>query len=187
MGRENHRELNRGLLKLWVRKVSVGGVGLGRGVAGNGSARAGDGAWLARENHRELNWGLLELWVNQVRIGWGWDGELPLLDALTCFPNSSCLPTLIPPQQVLDPGSADLTGRTEPLKYDTVILKGLASFGLTRPELRNAGLSDPAIDRVYRGLYVYTIGFFDVMQVWGDFRGVGMCVGMCGGAFGPGQ
>lgn len=44
-------------------------------------------------------------------------------------------------------------------------MKGLASFGLTRVELLGAGLSSPAIDRLYRGLYVYTIGFFDVMQV----------------------
>jgi hypothetical protein len=66
---------------------------------------------------------------------------------------------------VLDPGSGDLTGRTEPLKMDTIVLKGLASFGLTRVELRGAGLGDEAIDRLYRGLYVYTIGFFDIMQV----------------------
>lgn len=44
-------------------------------------------------------------------------------------------------------------------------VQGLASFGLTRPELLGAGLSHDAVDRLYRGLYVYTIGFFDVMQV----------------------
>ena len=44
-------------------------------------------------------------------------------------------------------------------------VQGLARFGLTRAELANAGLNNDAIDRVYRCLYVYTIGFFDVMQV----------------------
>jgi hypothetical protein len=44
-------------------------------------------------------------------------------------------------------------------------LQGLGTFGLTRVELVGAGLSHAAVDRLYRGLYVYTIGFFDVMQV----------------------
>ncbi|GFH21137.1 uncharacterized protein HaLaN_18379, partial [Haematococcus lacustris] len=42
--------------------------------------------------------------------------------------------------------------------------QGLAAFGLTRTELQGAGLSSEAVDRVYRSLYVYTVGFFDVMQ-----------------------
>lgn len=66
--------------------------------------------------------------------------------------------------QVLDPGSGDPTGRTEPSKRDVSALKGLAAFGLTRTELQGAGLSSEAVDRVYRSLYVYTVGFFDVMQ-----------------------
>ena len=44
-------------------------------------------------------------------------------------------------------------------------MQGLPAFGLTRPELQNAGLSNEAVDRVYRAMYVYTIGFFDAMQV----------------------
>ncbi|GAX76885.1 hypothetical protein CEUSTIGMA_g4331.t1 [Chlamydomonas eustigma] len=66
--------------------------------------------------------------------------------------------------QVLDPGSTDLTGRTEPLNIDSSLLRGLRAFGLTRVELRGAGVTDDGIDRLYRGLYVYTIGFFDIMQ-----------------------
>ncbi len=69
--------------------------------------------------------------------------------------------------QVLDPGSMDLSGRTESLKIDPLSLRGLTQFGLTRVELRGAGLSDASVDRLYRGLYVYTIGFFDMMQVRG--------------------
>lgn len=44
-------------------------------------------------------------------------------------------------------------------------MQGLASYGLTRVELLGAGLSNEAIDRLYRCMYVYTVGFFDVMQV----------------------
>ncbi|KAG1659335.1 hypothetical protein FOA52_008389 [Chlamydomonas sp. UWO 241] len=66
--------------------------------------------------------------------------------------------------QVLDPGGIDISGRTEPLKMDTRVLKGLTAYGLTRAELRGAGLSDSSCDRLYRGLYVYTVGFFDIMQ-----------------------
>ncbi len=79
------------------------------------------------------------------------------------------MPQFIP--KVLDPASGDLTGKTEPLKYDQIVLKGLASFGLTRVELRGAGLRDESIDRLYRCLYVYTVGFFDVMQVHQSVHG----------------
>lgn len=48
---------------------------------------------------------------------------------------------------------------------DASSLRGLATYGLTRAELLNAGLPDGAIDRLYRGMYVYTVGFFDIMQV----------------------
>lgn len=44
----------------------------------------------------------------------------------------------------------------------------LQTFGLTRPELLSAGLGSEAVDRIYRCLYVYTIGFFDVMQASGQ-------------------
>lgn len=49
-------------------------------------------------------------------------------------------------------------------------LQGLASYGLTRVELLGAGLSNEGIDRLYRCMYVYTVGFFDVMQVRGEAR-----------------
>lgn len=65
--------------------------------------------------------------------------------------------------QVLDPSAAGQP-RYEPLKTDAMTLKGLLGHGLARVELRGAGLSDDGIDRLYRSLYVYTIGFFDVMQ-----------------------
>lgn len=65
--------------------------------------------------------------------------------------------------QILDPSGAGQP-RYEPLKADFSTLKGLLGHGLARVELRGAGLTDEAIDRLYRGLYVYTIGFFDVMQ-----------------------
>ncbi|KAF5828586.1 hypothetical protein DUNSADRAFT_17383 [Dunaliella salina] len=68
--------------------------------------------------------------------------------------------------QVLDPAATELSGKTEPNQVNVAMLKGLARFGLTRTELSGAGLTNEAIDRVYRCLYVYTIGFFDVMQVW---------------------
>jgi len=66
--------------------------------------------------------------------------------------------------QVLDPTNTELSGNTEPQQVNVAMLKGLARFGLTRTELSGAGLTNEAIDRVYRCLYVYTIGFFDVMQ-----------------------
>jgi len=59
-------------------------------------------------------------------------------------------------------------GRPEPptlQRMDPALMRGLTEYGLTRPELRGAGLGEDAIDRLYRGLYVYTIGFFDLMQV----------------------
>ena len=48
---------------------------------------------------------------------------------------------------------------------DSALMRGLAAYGLTRVEMRGAGLGDDSVDRLYRGLYVYTIGFFDLMQV----------------------
>ena len=71
--------------------------------------------------------------------------------------------------QVLEPRGqrGDLRGRTEPThqRMDPALMRGLTEYGLTRLELRGAGLGEDAIDRLYRGLYVYTIGFFDLMQV----------------------
>ncbi|GLI59921.1 hypothetical protein VaNZ11_001968 [Volvox africanus] len=93
---------------------------------------------LIRENKREYGRILLELWVNQV------------LDAT----GSSGGPA----------GLGGTPGLGDPLKMDASALKGLASYGLTRVELLGAGLPNEAIDRLYRCMYVYTVGFFDVMQ-----------------------
>jgi hypothetical protein len=51
------------------------------------------------------------------------------------------------------------------LKADPVTKTGLVSFGMSREALASAGLNQAAIDRLYRGLYVYTVGFSDMMQV----------------------
>ncbi|GIM07161.1 hypothetical protein Vretimale_11376 [Volvox reticuliferus] len=93
---------------------------------------------LIRENKREYGRILLELWVNQV------------LDAT----GSSGGPA----------GLGGTPGLGDPLKMDASALKGLASYGLSRVELLGAGLPNEAIDRLYRCMYVYTVGFFDVMQ-----------------------
>eukprot|EP00201_Polytomella_parva_P023307 CAMPEP_0175045938 /NCGR_PEP_ID=MMETSP0052_2-20121109/4740_1 /TAXON_ID=51329 ORGANISM="Polytomella parva, Strain SAG 63-3" /NCGR_SAMPLE_ID=MMETSP0052_2 /ASSEMBLY_ACC=CAM_ASM_000194 /LENGTH=1610 /DNA_ID=CAMNT_0016309603 /DNA_START=156 /DNA_END=4985 /DNA_ORIENTATION=+ len=98
---------------------------------------------LSRHNKRDYGRVLLELWLNQV------------LD-----PSSASGSNTLPPAPVpgLPPGLED------PLKLQEGALKGLTSHGLTRVELINAGLSNESIDRLYRCMYVYTIGFFDVMQ-----------------------
>lgn len=45
---------------------------------------------------------------------------------------------------------------------------GLARFGLARGELvTGAGLRNETVDRLYRSLYVYSLGIFDTMQVGG--------------------
>eukprot|EP00198_Chlamydomonas_reinhardtii_P012520 XP_001701857.1 flagellar associated protein [Chlamydomonas reinhardtii] len=91
---------------------------------------------LIRDNKREYGRILLELWVNQV------------LDSQSTANNPL--------------GASQSMG--DPLKMDASALKGLASYGLTRVELLGAGLSNEGIDRLYRCMYVYTVGFFDVMQ-----------------------
>ncbi|GFR49058.1 hypothetical protein Agub_g11084 [Astrephomene gubernaculifera] len=92
---------------------------------------------LVRDNKREYGRILLELWVNQV------------LDA----------------QSTSAAGALGAAGKvSDALKMDASALRGLASYGLTRVELLGAGLSNDAIDRLYRCMYVYTVGFFDVMQ-----------------------
>eukprot|EP00240_Pyramimonas_obovata_P015475 CAMPEP_0118956300 /NCGR_PEP_ID=MMETSP1169-20130426/61477_1 /TAXON_ID=36882 /ORGANISM="Pyramimonas obovata, Strain CCMP722" /LENGTH=266 /DNA_ID=CAMNT_0006904315 /DNA_START=227 /DNA_END=1024 /DNA_ORIENTATION=+ len=49
-------------------------------------------------------------------------------------------------------------------QISTASLAGLTSYGLSREELSRDGLSAPTIERVYRALYVYTIGFHDTMK-----------------------
>ena len=44
-------------------------------------------------------------------------------------------------------------------------LTGLSSFGLTRRQLQSAGLTAAGVDKLYRSLYVYTVGFHDTLQV----------------------
>lgn len=43
--------------------------------------------------------------------------------------------------------------------------QGLAAYGIDREALTGAGVSEPAIERVYRGLYVYSVGFSDMLRV----------------------
>ena len=43
--------------------------------------------------------------------------------------------------------------------------KGLLTFGLDRQALLGAGLTADVVDRLYRGLYVYTVGFSDLLRV----------------------
>ncbi|EFJ47417.1 hypothetical protein VOLCADRAFT_92103 [Volvox carteri f. nagariensis] len=99
---------------------------------------------LIRENKREYGRILLELWVNQVLDNTGASSGGAAGGGHTALGG---------PQ-----------GLGDPLKVDASALKGLASYGLTRVELLGAGLSNEAIDRLYRCMYVYTVGFFDVMQ-----------------------
>jgi hypothetical protein len=42
---------------------------------------------------------------------------------------------------------------------------GLAKYGLTHEELARGGLSEPDVRRLYKGLYVYSMGLFDLLQV----------------------
>jgi hypothetical protein len=44
-------------------------------------------------------------------------------------------------------------------------LKGAAAAGLARQQLLAAGLSNTAVDQLYRSLYVYSVGFFDSTKV----------------------
>lgn len=43
--------------------------------------------------------------------------------------------------------------------------KGLVSFGMDRVTLIGAGLSDAAVSRLFRGMYVYSVGFSDMLRV----------------------
>ncbi|GLC48337.1 hypothetical protein PLESTB_000085100 [Pleodorina starrii] len=102
---------------------------------------------LIRDNKREYGRILLELWVNQVLDATGGSGHGHSHGGGG------------------GPGGLGAAhGLGDPLKVDPSALKGLATYGLTRVELLGAGLSNEAIDRLYRCMYVYTVGFFDVMQ-----------------------
>jgi hypothetical protein len=43
--------------------------------------------------------------------------------------------------------------------------KGAGAAGLARQQLLAAGLSNTAVDQLYRSLYVYSVGFFDSIKV----------------------
>lgn len=43
-------------------------------------------------------------------------------------------------------------------------LTGLSKFGLARGQLAGAGLSASTVERLYRSLYVYTVGFHDTLK-----------------------
>eukprot|EP00877_Chromochloris_zofingiensis_P009698 jgi/Chrzof1/4982/Cz15g07110.t1 len=67
--------------------------------------------------------------------------------------------------QVLSGPESYLNNQSEaPLQQTSAAMKGLASYGLARDELLHAGLSNAIVDRLYQSLYVYSVGFFDVLQ-----------------------
>lgn len=41
---------------------------------------------------------------------------------------------------------------------------GLRAFGISRQDLQGVGLSDAHIDRLHRALYVYSVGFSDMLK-----------------------
>jgi hypothetical protein len=55
----------------------------------------------------------------------------------------------------------------QPLQPAQAAFKGLLKHGLTKAELAHAGLGAEAVDRLYRTLYVYSVGLFDTLQVRG--------------------
>ncbi|GMH37222.1 hypothetical protein BSKO_05095 [Bryopsis sp. KO-2023] len=50
------------------------------------------------------------------------------------------------------------------LKCNVKAMTGALQHGIGRPQLGSAGLSDDDVNRLYRGLYVYSVGFFDLLQ-----------------------
>lgn len=42
---------------------------------------------------------------------------------------------------------------------------GLRTFGIDREALQGAGVPGGAVDRLYRGMYVYSVGFSDLLRV----------------------
>lgn len=40
----------------------------------------------------------------------------------------------------------------------------ISRYGLDRLSLTNAGITNEQVDRVYRGLFVYSIGFYEMLQ-----------------------
>lgn len=51
------------------------------------------------------------------------------------------------------------------LQAQPVARHGLRAFGIDRPALLGAGLGDAAVSRLFRGIYVYSVGFSDMLRV----------------------
>jgi len=60
-----------------------------------------------------------------------------------------------------------------PGNQQRLVAAGLAKHGLGRAELHAAGMAGPEVDRMYRSMYVYSMGFFDTMQVSSGSSGGG--------------
>ena len=43
--------------------------------------------------------------------------------------------------------------------------RGLEAYGIGRSQLKEAGVADMLVDRLHRSLYVYSVGFGDMLQV----------------------
>jgi len=52
----------------------------------------------------------------------------------------------------------------ELLQQGAAALHGLQNFNLTRADLKQRGLSPKSIERIYRSMYVYTVGFHDILK-----------------------
>ncbi len=50
------------------------------------------------------------------------------------------------------------------MRADTQDSSGVRRLGVAQEQLRKAGLADKDIDRLYRALYVYTVGFHEMVQ-----------------------
>lgn len=60
--------------------------------------------------------------------------------------------------------SLDLAEKDKKLTQ-AAAFKGLTKNGISRQQLLQAGISDDLIERLYRGLYVHSVGLFDMLQV----------------------
>lgn len=92
---------------------------------------------LVRPNRADADPLLMESWLNDALTAKDKDGKT-VVD-----PDQ-------PPLALLQQGSGGL--------------QGLQAYGLTRADLRAKGLSPKAIERVYRSMYVYTVGFHDILK-----------------------
>lgn len=56
-------------------------------------------------------------------------------------------------------------------------LRGLLDHGIHRNQLSKAGIGEESINRLYQGLYVYSIGLFDLLQVIAHYFTVSIIYG----------